>query len=106
MDQLRNNTLRRTQQLGLDNHNTLGVLQSAAKALKAWLLFVATSLVYNVALIFSSIAGGLPTGDLMTHLKFTDLLTLIDPLLWTMPSPSARIIEMKRKLSRISSFGN
>ena len=99
VNQLSDNAIQRTRQLDQNDHNTLGVLQFVAKALEVLFVFVATSLVYNVATIFASRAGGLPIGYLMTHLKFTDLRSLIDPLLWTTPHTSARTIERKRKLT-------
>ena len=98
MNQLSDNAIQRMHQLDQNDHNALGALQFVAKALEVWFVFVATSLVYNVAMIVASRAGGLPIGYLMIHLEFTDLRNLIDPLLWTTPYPSARTIVGKRRL--------
>lgn len=84
---LSNDAIQRAQKLDKDDHNTNGALQFVAKALEVWFVFVASSLVYNVAMTFAA-KGGLPIGYLMAHLEFADLRNLIDPLLWTTPAPA------------------
>lgn len=98
LNQLSDDAFERAQKLDRDDHNALGALLFVAKTLEVWFVFVATSLVYNVAMMLASRADGLPIGYLMAHLEFTDLRSLIDPRLWATPRPCARTIEKKHKL--------
>ena len=86
-DQLGDDAIMKAQRLDKDDHNTLGALQFVAKALEVWFMYIATSMVYEVAMLFAKRGGGLPIGFLMTHLEFADLRSLLDPILWTSAAP-------------------
>ena len=101
-DPFGNDAIQRAQKLDKDDHNTNGALQFVAKALEVWFVFVASSLVYNVAMMFAA-KGGLPIGYLMAHLEFADLRNLIDPLLWTTPAP-AKTLPSKGPFSTIKLY--
>lgn len=73
-------------QLDMQDHNVIGALQFISKALEVWFVFIATSLVYDVAMLLAK-KGGLPIAFLMTHLEFADIRYLVNPLLWTSPIP-------------------
>lgn len=79
--------IERAQKLDRDDHNTNGALQFVAKLLEIWFMIVAAGLVYDVGLLFARKGGGLPIGYLLTHLEFTDLRYIFNPLLWTSPLP-------------------
>ena len=79
--------IERAQKLDRMDHDLLGSLQYVAKALEVWFLFVATGLIYDIALLFAKRWGGLPIGYLFTHLEFGDLRNLFNPTLWTSPKP-------------------
>lgn len=61
-----------------NDHNTLGVLQLVAKVLELWFLFVAISLLYNIAMGLASNEGGLPLGLLSSPVEFADPRSLWD----------------------------
>lgn len=71
------------------DHDVLGALQFVSKSLEVWFMFISTSLVYDVAMLFMKKGGGLPVGFLLTHLEFGDIRYLLNPLLWTSPIPHA-----------------
>ncbi|MCJ1269129.1 hypothetical protein MMC22_009018 [Lobaria immixta] len=79
----------RANKLDRDDHNTLGALQFVAKGLEIWFMFVATALIYDVAMVFARRGGGLPLGYMLTHLEFSDLRNLFSRTLWTSPIPHA-----------------
>lgn len=58
------------QGLDYNDHNTLGGLQLVAKVLELWFLFIATSVVYNIAMFLASNGDGLPVGLLSTPWEF------------------------------------
>lgn len=74
-------------QLDMQDHNVIGALQFVSKALEVWFIFIATSLVYDMAMLLAKKGGGLPIAFLMTHLEFADIRYLLNPLLWTSPIP-------------------
>ncbi|KAI9657359.1 MAG: hypothetical protein M1821_003040 [Bathelium mastoideum] len=65
------------------DHNLLGALQFVAKAIEVWFTFIATTLVFDVIMILASSSRGLPLGFLLSHLQFTDLRNIANPLLYT-----------------------
>lgn len=73
-------------QLDMQDHNAIGALQFVSKALEVWFVFIATSLVYDMAMVLAK-GGGLPIAFLLTHLEFADIRYLVNPLLWTSPIP-------------------
>lgn len=72
-------------QLDMQDHNVIGALQFVSKALEVWFVFIATSLVYDMAMLLAKKGGGLPIAFLLTHLEFADIRYLVNPLLWTSP---------------------
>ena len=82
-----NAAIKRAEELDRQDHDVLGALQYVAKALEVWFMFVATGLVYDIALLFAKRWGGLPIGYLFTHLEFGDIRNLANPTLWTSPIP-------------------
>lgn len=79
--------LAKAAQLDMQDHNVIGALQFVSKALEVWFVFIATSLVYDMAMILARKGGGLPIAFLLTHLEFADIRYLVNPLLWTSPIP-------------------
>ena len=67
------------------NHDLLGALQFAAKAMEVWFVFVAGSLVYMVICVAAKGPQGFPIGFLMQHVEYSDLRNLINPVLCTAP---------------------
>lgn len=51
---------------------------------------IATSLVFDVAMLFARKGGGLPVGYFLTHLEFGDVRNLYNPLMWTAPWSHSR----------------
>ncbi|KAL8652838.1 MAG: hypothetical protein Q9226_004090 [Calogaya cf. arnoldii] len=81
------NAIKRAQKLDSHDHNVTGALQFVAKALEVWFFFVATSLVYDMGIMFAKRGRGLPVGYLLSHLEFGDIRYILNPLLWTSPLP-------------------
>lgn len=81
--------LKKVSELDRADHDVLGALQFVSKSLEVWFMFISTSLVYDVAMLFMKKGGGLPVGFLLTHLEFGDIRYLLNPLLWTSPIPHA-----------------
>ncbi|MCJ1475653.1 hypothetical protein MMC13_004316 [Lambiella insularis] len=79
------------QRLKKIDHDALGALQFVAKALEVWFVFVATSLVYHVAMLYATGSSGLPLGHLMTYVEYSDLRCLFDPVLWKAPFPHKKM---------------
>lgn len=79
--------LKKVSELDRADHDVLGALQFVSKSLEVWFMFISTSLVYDVAMLFMKKGGGLPVGFLLTHLEFGDIRYLLNPLLWTSPIP-------------------
>ncbi|KAL8709287.1 MAG: hypothetical protein Q9225_007472 [Loekoesia sp. 1 TL-2023] len=86
----------RAQELDRQDHDLLGALQFAAKALEVWFMFVATSLVFDIGMLFAKKGRGLPVGYLLTHLEFGDIRYIFNPLLWTSPWPHRHSVPEKR----------
>ena len=84
-DPFGDNAIARAEELDLHDHDILGALQFVAKALEVWFMIAATSLLFDVAMLFAKKGRGLPVGFLLTHLEFGDIRNLINPLLWTSP---------------------
>ena len=72
------------------DHNLLGALQFVAKAIEVWFTFIATSLVFDVIMVLARSSQGIPLGYLFTHLEFSDLRSLGNPLLYTSAKPSGQ----------------
>lgn len=81
--------LKKASELDRADHDVLGALQFVSKSLEVWFMFISTSLVYDVAMMYMKKGGGLPVGFLLTHLEFGDIRYLLNPLLWTSPIPHA-----------------
>lgn len=81
--------IKRANKLDRHDHNALGALQFAAKALEIWFMLVATALIYDFAMVFAQRGGGLPLGYLLTYLEFGDVRNLFNRLMWTSPIPHA-----------------
>ena len=86
-DPFGDNAIARAEELDLHDHDILGALQFVAKALEIWFMIAATSLLFDVAMLFARKGRGLPVGFLLTHLEFGDIRNLLNPLLWTSPIP-------------------
>ncbi len=86
-DPFGDNAIARAEELDLHDHDILGALQFVAKALEVWFMIAATSLLFDVAMLFARKGRGLPVGFLLTHLEFGDIRNLLNPLLWTSPIP-------------------
>lgn len=86
-DVLGEDAIQKAKKLDKNDHNTLGALQFVAKALEVWFMLIATSLVYDISMVFAKKGGGLPVGYFLTHLEFGDIRNLFNPLLWTSPIP-------------------
>ena len=84
-DPFGDNAIARAEELDLHDHDILGALQFVAKALEIWFMIAATSLLFDVAMLFAKRGRGLPVGFLLTHLEFGDIRNLLNPLLWTSP---------------------
>ena len=96
----------RAKHLDENDHNTLGALQLAAKAMEVWFMFIATALIYDLAMILARRQGGLPIGFLLTHLQFTDLRNLFNPHLWTSAIPQRHAPSSQQKsAARLMVFG-
>ena len=81
------NAIARARKLDEEDHNILGALQLASKALEAWFMVVATGLVYDVAFYLAKSSGGLPIGYILTHLEFANIKNLLNPLFWKSALP-------------------
>ncbi|KAI4249797.1 MAG: hypothetical protein L6R40_000586 [Gallowayella cf. fulva] len=90
------NAIERATKLDHNDHNVNGALQFVAKALEVWFFFVATSLVYDMGVMFAKKGRGLPVGYLLTHLEFGDIRYILNPLLWTSPLPHRTGVPEKR----------
>ncbi|KAL8875924.1 MAG: hypothetical protein Q9198_005789, partial [Flavoplaca austrocitrina] len=90
------NAIERASKLDRQDHNVNGALQFVAKALEVWFMFVATSLVYDMGVMFAKKGRGLPVGYLLTHLEFGDIRYIVNPLLWTSPLPRKQGVPEKR----------
>ncbi|KAL8798997.1 MAG: hypothetical protein Q9223_006673 [Gallowayella weberi] len=90
------NAIERATKLDRNDHNVNGALQFVAKALEVWFMFVATSLVYDMGIMFAKRGRGLPVGYLLTHLEFGDIRYILSPLLWTSPLPHRDGVPEKR----------
>lgn len=90
------NAIQRANQLDRRDHNLNGALQFVAKALEAWFVFIATGLVYDIGILFAKKGRGLPVGYLLSHLEFTDIRYILNPLLWTSPLPHRTSTPEKR----------
>lgn len=86
----------RAQQLDRNDHDVNGALQFVAKMLEIWFMAIAAGLVYDVGLLFARKGDGLPIGYLLTHLEFTDLRYIFNPLLWTSPLPHRHSVPESR----------
>ena len=98
----------RASRLDKNDHNLLGALQFVAKALEVWFMFIATALLYDLAMIMARQEGGLPVGYLLTHLEFGDIRNLFNPTLWTSPFPHRHATHSqkhRKSVSRLFFFG-
>ncbi|KAL6718595.1 hypothetical protein ACLMJK_002829 [Lecanora helva] len=91
----------RAAKLDKNDHNLLGALQFVSKALEVWFFMIASALVYDLAMIFARMEGGLPVGYLLTHLEFGDVRNIFNPLLWTSPFPHAGSSHSERHRKRV-----
>ena len=86
------NAIAKARDLDAEDHNILGGLQVASKALEAWFMFVATGLIYDVAFSLAKSSGGLPIGYFFTHLEFAHIKNLLNRLLWTSALPNGDLL--------------
>ena len=91
--------LKKASELDRADHDVLGALQFVSKSLEVWFMFISTSLVYDVAMMFMKKGGGLPVGFLLTHLEFGDIRYLLNPLLWTSPIPHTTEVPSRRSVT-------
>lgn len=91
--------LKKASELDRADHDVLGALQFVSKSLEVWFMFISTSLVYDVAMMYMKKGGGLPVGFLLTHLEFGDIRYLLNPLLWTSPIPHATKMPAQRSVT-------
>ena len=104
-DPFGDNAIARAEELDRHDHDILGALQFVAKALEIWFMVAATSLLFDVAMLFAKKGRGLPLGFLLTHLEFGDIRNLINPLLWTSPIPhSNRRSESRARMIKLYLF--
>lgn len=87
----------RAQELDKQDRNLLGALQVVAKGLEIWFGGIAAALVYDLTMILGRMKGGLPIGFIFTHLKFVDVLNLLNPQLWNSASGSRGTIRTQGK---------
>ncbi|KAL9126766.1 MAG: hypothetical protein Q9217_004235 [Psora testacea] len=102
------NAVARAAKLDKADHNLLGALQFIAKALEVWFFFIATALLYDLAMILARHESGLPIGYILTHLEFGDIRNLLNPLLWTSPFPHAHASQSqkhRKSVSKLFIFG-
>ncbi|KAL9581037.1 MAG: hypothetical protein Q9203_006054 [Teloschistes exilis] len=90
------NAIQRAYELDRQDHDVNGALQFVAKALEVWFVFIATSLIYDIAILFAKKGRGLPVGYLLSHLEFADIRYIFNPLLWTSPMPHRNSTPEKR----------
>lgn len=90
-----------------DNHDLIGGLQLAAKAMEIWFMAVAGSLVFTVSRILAQRPGGLPLGYLLTHLEIGDPRLLLNFHLFTAPNSKRLKLqgEKKRHTLHLYAFG-
>jgi hypothetical protein len=79
---------KKAEQLDKKDHNILGALQFVAKALEVWFMVLAASLVYDVTMLLAAKDDGLPLGFLMTHMEFSDIMSLGERSFWASAKPS------------------
>jgi hypothetical protein len=77
IDPYSTNQVEQAQVLDKRNHDILGALQYVAKAIEVWFMYVAGSLVYNLALRLAR-KDGLPLDLLTVYAEFLDLLYLTE----------------------------
>lgn len=92
-DPLTKDAFQKAKQLDKADHTTLGALQLVAKALETWFVLIATSMVYDLSMIFATKGNGLPLGYFLTHLQVGDIRLLFNPLLWTSWNPNPNMYE-------------
>lgn len=66
-----------------EDHNLLGALQLVAKTLEVWFMFVAGSLVYDLAMLLARNSDGLPLRYYTPFVEFGDLRSIISWSFWT-----------------------
>ncbi|KAI4163018.1 MAG: hypothetical protein LQ342_003336 [Letrouitia transgressa] len=81
------NAIEKAAKFDKQDHDVNGALQFVAKALEVWFMFIATSLIFDIGMMFAKYGQGLPVGYMLAHLEFGDIRYLINPLLWTSPIP-------------------
>ncbi|KAL9613479.1 MAG: hypothetical protein Q9167_001975 [Letrouitia subvulpina] len=81
------NAIEKAAKFDKQDHDVNGALQFVAKALEVWFMFIATSLIFDIGMMFAKYGQGLPVGYMLAHLEFGDIRYLINPLLWTAPIP-------------------
>ena len=88
-----------------DTKNTNGALQLVAKALEIYFVYVAGSLVWMVMKLMLKSKSGLPTGYLMRHIEFADLLTMREKTFWApLLSQKGLVKKGKRDMKSIYLF--
>lgn len=98
------NAIQKANRLDRMDHNALGGLQFVSKALEVWFMLIATTLIYDVAMLIAKRGGGLPVGYMLTHLEFADIRNLFNPLVWTSPSPLSNSTSQGHVLRKINLY--
>ncbi len=65
------------------DHNVEAGLQFVAQAFEIWFMIIATSLLYDVGMLFARSSQGLPVAFMLTDLEFEKPKNLVNPLHWT-----------------------
>lgn len=82
------------------DHNLLGALQFAAKAIEIWFELIALALVYLITFHIAGKSDGLPIGFITRPCEFADVPGLFDPLLWRTLPPTGIFNRRNRGGSR------
>lgn len=100
LDPFAEDVFKQAEKFDTRDYNILGALQFVAKALEVWFMIIAACLVYDLTMFLASRGDGLPIGYLMTHVEFSDILTLGDRAFWASAQPLQRG-EGRRRLAII-----
>lgn len=94
-------------QMRSQDRDFLGVLQFIAKAIEAWFMFIATGLIFDIAMLLAKQPQGLPLGYLLTHLQFADVRNIFNKAFWRsmrLPRKSSTVpvnAQLRSRIARI-----
>ena len=89
--------MERARELDVQEHSAAGMLQLVAKTLEAWFAFIASALIYDVAMSLAQSGHGLLLGSLPTHAEFGDIRNLFSGTSWTSPVLGEQPLASKRR---------